>query len=92
MWYLYLDESGDLGFDFANKKSSNFFIITILLVKGMENNRALVNAVKKTIKRKLNPGAIVEELWKNSKGKRQLSALKNISTNSWLGFRLSFIA
>jgi len=66
MWYLYLDESGDLGFDFANKKSSNFFTITILLVKGIENNRALVNAVKKTIKRKLNPKGnrrrIVEEL------------------------------
>jgi len=36
MWYLYLDESGDLGFDFANKRSSIFFTITILLVKGIQ--------------------------------------------------------
>lgn len=27
--YLYLDESGDLGFDFENKKPSRFFVITI---------------------------------------------------------------
>jgi len=26
--YLYLDESGDLGFDFKNKKPSRFFVIT----------------------------------------------------------------
>lgn len=26
MWYLYLDESGDLGFDFVNSKPSKFFI------------------------------------------------------------------
>lgn len=55
MWYLYLDESGDLGFNFANKKPSNFFTVTILVVKGVESNRALIKAVKKTIDRKLNP-------------------------------------
>lgn len=55
MWYLYLDESGDLGFDFVNRKPSRFFTVTILVVKGVENNRALINAVKKTINRKLNP-------------------------------------
>ena len=55
MWYLYLDESGDLGFDFVNKKPSRFFTVTILLVKGVENNRALINGIKKTINRKLNP-------------------------------------
>ena len=25
MWYLYLDESGDLGFDFVNKNHQNFY-------------------------------------------------------------------
>lgn len=25
MWYLYLDESGDLGFDFVNKKTIKVF-------------------------------------------------------------------
>ncbi len=55
MWYLYLDESGDLGFDFVHKKPSNFFTVTILVVKGIEHNRVLINAVKKTVERKLNP-------------------------------------
>lgn len=55
MWYLYLDESGDLGFDFVNKKPSRFFTVTILAVRGHDDNRALINGVKKTLKRKLNP-------------------------------------
>lgn len=56
MLYLYLDESGDLGFDFFAKKPSKFFTVTILAVRGVENNRSLLNAVKKTIKRKLHGG------------------------------------
>ena len=52
---MYLDESGDLGFDFVNKKPSKFFTITILAVHGREGNRALIKAVRKTIARKLNP-------------------------------------
>jgi hypothetical protein len=55
MLYLYLDESGDLGFDFVNKKPSKFFTITILAVFGVEANRQIINAVKKTLRRKLNP-------------------------------------
>ena len=66
MWYLYLDESGDLGFDFVNKKPSNYFTVTILAVSGPENNKLLLKAVKKTLNRKLNPKnkrtRIVEEL------------------------------
>lgn len=53
MWFLYLDESGDLGFDFFNKKPSRHLTVSILVVDGTENNRALINAVKKTLKRKL---------------------------------------
>lgn len=53
MLYLYLDESGDLGFDFFARKPSKFFTVTVLMVTGIENNRRLINAVKKTIKRKL---------------------------------------
>ncbi len=54
MWWLYLDESGDLGFDFITKKPSNFFTIAILLVEGHENNRALIKATQTTIRRKLS--------------------------------------
>lgn len=52
MLFLYLDESGDLGFDFIKKKPSKFFTITILAIEGIDNNRALINAVKKTTQRK----------------------------------------
>lgn len=57
MWWLYLDESGDLGFDFFTKKPSNFFTIAILLVEGQEQNRALLNVTKTTVRRKLRIGA-----------------------------------
>lgn len=53
MWYLYLDESGDLGFDFVSRRPSKYFAISILAVSGIRNNRRLINAVKHTLKRKL---------------------------------------
>jgi hypothetical protein len=66
MLFLYLDESGDLGFDFVNKKPSKHFVVTILAVQGQDDNRRLIKGVKKTIRRKLNPPGhrrrIVEEL------------------------------
>ena len=55
MWYLYLDESGDLGFDFVNKKPSKFFTVAILALSSQEANRQLIKAVKVVIRRKLNP-------------------------------------
>ncbi|HEX7456705.1 MAG TPA: DUF3800 domain-containing protein [Candidatus Nanoarchaeia archaeon] len=55
MWYLYLDESGDLGFDFVNKKPSKFFTISILAVNGVDNNRKLAKGIRVTLRRKLNP-------------------------------------
>lgn len=54
MWFLYLDESGDLGFDFVNRRPSKFFTISILAIKGADNNYKFSCAVKKTLKRKLN--------------------------------------
>lgn len=54
MWYLYLDESGDLGFDFVNKKPSKFFTITILALSSQDANRKLIKAAKITLRRKLN--------------------------------------
>ncbi len=66
MWYLYLDESGDLGFDFINKKPSKFFTVTILAVQGIESNRKLIKTVKIVLRRKLNPRGkrrrIIQEL------------------------------
>jgi len=73
MLYLYLDESGDLGFDFVNKKPSKFFTVTILAIRGLENNRLLIKAVKKTLARKLNRRKpVVSEL----KGARTVFEIK----------------
>lgn len=71
MLYLYLDESGDLGFDFVNKKPSKYFVVTILVVKGHDANRRLISGVKKTLRRKLNP---------KNKRKRIVSELKGTKT------------
>jgi len=53
MLYLYLDESGDLGFDFINKKPGHFFTICVLSVRGRDNDRALAKSVKEAVRRKL---------------------------------------
>ena len=55
MWWLYLDESGDLGFDFVSKKPSKFFTIAILATSSEETNRAFKWSVKRTLRNKLNP-------------------------------------
>lgn len=44
MLYLYLDESGDLGFDFFAKKPSQYFTVTVMLVQGLENRKKIANA------------------------------------------------
>jgi hypothetical protein len=66
MWWLYLDESGDLGFDFVNKKPSKFFTIAVLATSSPETNQAFKWAVKRTLRHKLKPtakdGSLAEEL------------------------------
>lgn len=54
MWYLYLDESGDLGFDFADKSPSKYFTICILVITQREAFKKFGSAIKKTLYRKLN--------------------------------------
>jgi len=62
MRYLYLDESGDLGFDFVTKKPSKFFTITILAVNNINNNRRIIKSVKNTLHRKFSKKDNVQEL------------------------------
>lgn len=47
MSYIFLDESGDLGFDFTKKKTSKFFVITFLFAK---DKRVVERMVKKVFK------------------------------------------
>lgn len=60
MWFLYLDESGDLGFDFFSKKPSRFFTVAILAVEGIDDNRKIIKAVRKTSRRKFKTKGAVE--------------------------------
>lgn len=69
--YLYLDESGDLGFNFENKKSSRFFVITLLTITGSKSIKSINKAVARTLDNKLNH--------KNKK-RRFISELKGSST------------
>lgn len=68
MWYLYLDESGDLGFDFVNKKPSKFFTITILALSSQDANRKLIKAVQVTLRRKLNNAKCRKRITQELKG------------------------
>ncbi len=45
MAYIYMDESGDLGFDFSKPRTSRYFVITFLFVP---DKRPVNKAVKKT--------------------------------------------
>jgi hypothetical protein len=47
MTAIYFDESGDLGFDFSKKGTSNQFLVTFLIIK---NKRSVSTLVKKTFK------------------------------------------
>ncbi len=44
MGYIFLDESGDLGFNFKKKKTTKFFVITLLFT---ENKRPIEKVVRK---------------------------------------------
>ena len=68
---MYLDESGDLGFDFVNKKPSKFFTVCILVVKSPEGRKRIAKMVERTLRRKLNP---------KGKRKRLIQELKATST------------
>lgn len=71
MLYLYLDESGDLGFDFVNKKPSRFFTICIVVIKGRKSRDRIVKMIRRTLRKKLNP---------KGKRKRVVQELKATST------------
>jgi len=52
--YLYLDESGDLGFDFHNKKPSRFFVITLLICDDKKSSEFVKKMVERTVKNKIH--------------------------------------
>ena len=47
MTVLMSDESGDLGFDFSKRKTSQFFIVSFLIV---EDKKSIANSVKRVFR------------------------------------------
>lgn len=62
--FIYLDESGDLGFDFQNKTPSTHFVITLLVFNNYRGVLRVNSAVKHTLKHKFDL-EIVQELKSN---------------------------
>lgn len=70
--YIYLDESGDLGFDFTKQGTSRFFVITLLVIHSNEVNKKILKMVERTIKEKIN---------RNKKGKNIVLEFKGSNTD-----------
>jgi len=56
MFYLFLDESGDLGFDFNKPGTTKYFVETVLLLPNTAAKRAMEKAAERTLKAKVSPG------------------------------------
>src|SRR5258708_4886380 len=69
--YLYLDESGDLGLDFNEKKPSRFFVVALLTCNDNQAAQLIKKSVERTVKNKIHAKS------KN----RKVNELKGISTN-----------
>lgn len=73
---IFLDESGDLGFDFSKPKTSKKFVITLLVCDGKEITNDFRKAIQRTLKNKLNrrkkSSRVVQEL----KGAKTTLAIK----------------
>lgn len=54
--YIYLDESGCLGFDFDKKGTSKYFIVTLLVIYTEKDKKKLEKGVERTIKNKVKKG------------------------------------
>ncbi len=70
MWWLYLDESGDLGFDFVNKKPSKFFTVCIVATSHRNTKNLFRRSIKRTLRNKIN----------HRKSTRKETELKGTST------------
>jgi hypothetical protein len=52
--FIYLDESGDLGFDFSKVKTTRKFVITALVCFSPAAERDFEKAMRRTLKKKVN--------------------------------------
>lgn len=74
--YIYLDESGDLGFDFSKAKTSRYFVITLLVCHSKQVQDGFKTAVNRTLKNKLNHKKINKRDVAELKGSQTTLAIK----------------
>jgi len=70
--FIYLDESGDLGFDFSKPKATKKFVITLLVCRSRQSQKDLRKAVRRTLRNKLN---------RSKNKKRIVTELKGTNTS-----------
>lgn len=66
--YIFLDESGDLGFDFSKAKTSRQFVISLLVCQNKQAQNGFRRAVDRTLKNKLNHKKITSRTVSELKG------------------------
>lgn len=74
---IFLDESGDLGFDFKKPKSSKKFVITLLVCDNKEAMDGFRKAVRRTLKNKVNFKKTGSRIAQELKGSGTTLAVKN---------------
>lgn len=52
MIYMFLDESGDLGFNFTNKGTTDFFIVTFLITENKKPIEKIIKNIHKGLRKK----------------------------------------
>ncbi len=73
---VYLDESGDLGFDWSKTRTSRYFVITLLVCDGKHVQDGFKQAVRRTLKNKINQGKSKKRIVHELKGEKTTFKVK----------------
>jgi hypothetical protein len=79
--YIYLDESGCLGFDFNKQGTSRFFVITLLVIYSDHDNRKMLKMVERVIKNKISKRKSFKNSTVEFKGTNSNIAIKSYFYN-----------
>ncbi len=92
MW-IFLDESGDLGFDLCKKGISPYFAITILVCDHKQAYDKIKTAVRRTLKNKLNNRKNNKRVIQNLKGEATATGIKKYFLSNFPedGWRLNAV-
>lgn len=74
--FIFLDESGDLGFDFGTKSPTRMFAITLLVCKNNSAVKAFQKSINRTLKNKINHKANKKSIKHELKGSETTIASK----------------